>query len=73
MDLFGMLVFGAMVGSIIIVPLAIALLKRDRPERRERPKPQLPQEPTYWKEMALYQYGEEMLEMYRQRKKADEK
>ncbi|MCX6649155.1 MAG: hypothetical protein NTV61_07175 [Candidatus Bathyarchaeota archaeon] len=72
MDLFGMFEFAAIIGSIIIIPLAYALLKRDRPERREKPKPQPPQEPTYWKEMALYQYGEELLERYR-KKREDEK
>ncbi len=69
MDLFGMFLFAAIMGSMILVPLAYVLLKRDRPEKRERPRPQPPPEPTYWKEMPLYKYGEELLDLYRQRKK----
>ncbi len=73
MDLFGMFEFAALLGMVIILPLAYVLLKGNRPERRERPKPQPPPEPTYWKEMALYKYGEELLEVYRSRKREDEK
>jgi hypothetical protein len=72
MDFYGMFIFSAIMSSMIIIPLAYVLLKRDRPERRERSRPQPPPEPTYWKEMPLYQYGAELLEMYRQRKMVDE-
>ena len=69
MDLLGMFLFAAIMGSMILVPLAYALLKSDRPVKRERPRLQPPPVPTYWKEMSLYREGEELLDLYRPRKK----
>ena len=72
MDVLGMFIYASILASVIIVPLIVILLQSRRQKTETMQKPNGPIEATYWKEMPLYRYGVELLDIkYRHKIETD--